>query len=275
MSDFGKPDYPLVGIGANVDDDQPEVQNIYENYVDAIYNAGCIPLVIPLPNIGLRNLYASLAERVLENLGGIMLSGGADINAKLYGEDNMPYNGKFYDERDLFEIALCKCALKLKKPILGICRGMQLLNVAMGGTLFQDIEAQNPGKPILMHSQKAPSYSSVHSVKFAADTKIASLLLEPDELEEKSKEREDRLVSVQVNSFHHQAVKAAAPGLRVSAVAGDGLIEAIEPAEGNGDLHPFTIGVQWHPERMWRHCDHAERLFSKFAEACKKPRRQS
>jgi putative glutamine amidotransferase len=255
--------YPIIGIGANVDDDAPGVQNIYESYVDAVYNAGCLPLIIPLPNILLKREYEALADRAAAMFDGLMLSGGNDVNAMLYGEENMPFNGSFSEERDLFETALAQCAARLRKPILGICRGVQMLNVAMGGTLFQDIERQNEGTRIFMHRQKAPSYSAVHSVTFSPDSEIAGILLEPDEITSGAP------LSVRVNSFHHQAVRDVAPGFTASAHSGDGIIEAIEPVRGNENTHPFTIGVQWHPERMWKHHRHAKRLFTRFAEACK------
>ena len=257
--------YPIIGIGANVDGDKPGVQNIYESYVDAVYNAGCLPMIIPIPNILLKDEYEYLAGRAVGAVDGIMLSGGDDVNAALYGEENMPFNGCFSEERYLFESALARCAVKRGKPVLGICRGVQLLNVAMGGTLFQDIEKQNEGKRVFMHYQKAPSYSAVHSVKFSPDSGIAGILLEPEEIEECG---DGSRLSVSVNSFHHQSVRGVAPGFVASARSGDGIIEAIEPAPDNEEAHPFTIGVQWHPERMWKHHHHAKRLFSMFAEAC-------
>jgi putative glutamine amidotransferase len=257
--------YPIIGIGANVDDDEPNVQNIYESYVDAVYNAGCLPLIIPLPNILLKGEYEAFAERAIGSVDGIMLSGGDDVNAALYGEDNMPFNGSFSEERDLFEITITKCAMKHGKPVLGICRGAQILNVAAGGTLFQDIEKQNEGTRLLMHYQKAPSYSAVHRVKFPSGSQIADILLEP---EETVSVEDGALLSVNVNSFHHQSVRDVAPGFIASAHSGDGIIEAIEPARGSGNALPFTIGVQWHRERMWKHHHHAKRLFARFAEAC-------
>jgi putative glutamine amidotransferase len=139
----------------------------------------------------------------------------------------------------------------------------------MGGTLFQDIEKQNAGRAVFMHRQASPSYSPVHSVAFSRDSKIASCLLGPGELDEGPKGPESGLVSIRVNSFHHQAVKEVAPGFRASAHSGDGIVEAIEPADDGRGTHPFTLGVQWHPERMWKHHAHAKRLFSQFAEACK------
>jgi putative glutamine amidotransferase len=117
-----------------------------------------------------------------------------------------------------------------------------------------------------MHRQKAPSYSAAHNVKVKCGSRVASLLLEIDELEEKTNKSKDGFVTVGVNSFHHQAVKDVAPGFSATAFAPDGIIEAIEPS-ASGDMHPFTLGVQWHPERMWKHHSHAERLFKQLAEA--------
>ncbi|MDR1578759.1 MAG: gamma-glutamyl-gamma-aminobutyrate hydrolase family protein [Synergistaceae bacterium] len=260
--------YPIVGIGANVDDDSPGVQNIYDSYVDAVYDAGCLPLIIPLPSISAKNEYDALARRAIECVDGLLLSGGNDVDARIYGEDNMPFNGAFSEERDLFEIALVKSAAETQKPIFGICRGVQMLNAAMGGTLYQDIERQNEGKNVLAHRQKAPSYSAVHSVAIEKGSVLEGIILKalPRESEQRGA---DGRIRIGVNSFHHQAVKDAARGFKASASTGDGIIEAIEPEPGNVAVHPFTIGVQWHPERMFKYHAHARALFAKFAETLK------
>ncbi|MDR1019922.1 MAG: gamma-glutamyl-gamma-aminobutyrate hydrolase family protein [Synergistaceae bacterium] len=246
--------YPVVGITANIDEDKLDVQNIYSSYVNAIYHARLIPFTLPVPDITLRDSYADLAEGMVSRLSGLLLTGGDDVNATLYGEENFPFNGAFTEERDLFEMALCRAAVAQKKPVLGICRGIQLLNMSMGGTLFQDITKQNPGKALLMHAQKSPSYSAVHDAIVEPGSQVARIL------------KTAPGGKVGVNSFHHQAVKDTAPGFVVSARASDGIIEAIEPK--GRDAHPFTIGIQWHPERMWRHHEHAANLFAAFAEAC-------
>jgi putative glutamine amidotransferase len=252
-------DHPRIGVSISVSADNMNVQSINETYVAAIYDAHGLPIVIPVPGIHLRDRYGALAERVIEGLDGLLLTGGPDIDAGCYGEENFSFNGAFTEERDFFELELCKTAMKLKKPILGICRGEQLLNVAMGGTLFQDITKQHPGKDLFLHQQKAPSHTGVHDVDLVPDSRAARILLSPEEGRK----------AVRVNSFHHQAVKEAAPGFRVTAVAGDGIVEAIEPLPG-GEFaaHPFVIGVQWHPERMYKYHASAARLFAKFAEAC-------
>jgi putative glutamine amidotransferase len=256
---------PVIGIVANVDYDAPNSQNIRREYLDAVCEAGGMPILIPLPDISLKEEYDGIAEQAIAIADGLLLPGGDDMNAMLYGAENMPYNGCFSEERDLFEIAIARRAAIARKPLLGICRGAQSLNVAMGGTLFQDVERENPGAQILMHRQKAPSHSAAHMITFAADSKIASLLLAPDEI---AAGASGGMVSIGVNSFHHQAVREAAPGFTASAHSSDGIIEAIEPG-GAAQLHPFTIGVQWHPERMRPRHAHALRLFGQFIAACR------
>jgi putative glutamine amidotransferase len=257
---------PIVGIGANVDDDSPGVQNIYDSYVDAVYDAGCLPFIIPLPAISIKNDFETLASRAIECVDGLLLSGGDDVDAQAYGEDNMPFNGAFSEERDLFETALVRKATEMKKPVFGICRGVQMLNAAMGGTLYQDIERQNADRNILAHRQKAPSYSAVHSVAIEKGSVLEGIVLKALPREDERRKGPDGRIRIGVNSFHHQAVKDVARGFKASAFSGDGIIEAIEPEPGNSAAHPFTIGVQWHPERMFKYHAHAKALFAKFAE---------
>jgi putative glutamine amidotransferase len=170
----------------------------------------------------------------LEGLDALVLSGGGDVDPQLYGEAPHASFSAPEPGRDEFEIGLSRAALDRGLPLLAICRGVQVLNVAAGGTLVQDIPSTVPGA--LDHQVSTTPTTAAHEVWVTAGTRLAQLLA--DRLEG------DVLL---VNSRHHQAVKKAAPGFVVSATAPDGVIEAIE----RPDL-PFVIGVQWHPENFYR-----------------------
>jgi putative glutamine amidotransferase len=262
----------LVGITADIDDGKSRKHFLHESYAEALYHAHCVPLVLTAPALRFKAEYKALAEYLIASIDGLLLSGGDDVNAHLYMEENYAFNGAFTEERDLFEIALCRCAVHHGKPVLGICRGIQTMNVALGGSLFQDIAAQHPDKQMLGHHQKAPAYSASHELELVCSSSLARILLGDDRAEYGN--ADERVVSLPVNSFHHQAVKRVAPGFVAVAYAHDGVIEAIEPEATRlprcqyGQPHLFTIGVQWHPERMYLHHKHAERLFQGFAAAC-------
>lgn len=193
----------------------------------------------------------SIAE-ALKGATGVLLTGGDDVAPAHYGEDRHPSVSEVPPERDEFELALVNAARKQKLPILAICRGLQVLNVACGGTLIQDIPSQLPGAS--EHRFKVPPHQPfelAHEIWVEKDSLLAKLMRE-------------RLVggdSLEVNSRHHQAVKTLAPGFRSVATAPDGVIEAIEdPAM------PFCLGVQWHPENFWR-TGEFRALFEGFAAA--------
>ena len=284
---------PLIIVSADIDDGGGSRRHfLNDSYAAALYRAGGVPLITPAPDIRLRGNYAELANTVIGAVSGLLLSGGDDVNALLYGDENRPFNGVFTEERDRFEIELCRAAVRMEKPILGICRGIQLLNVALGGTLFQDIETEfaaataagagNPdgaaaGTPVLMHRQKAPSWSAVHRVTLTSGSLAERVLLGGG-----GANSAGVAPVIEVNSFHHQAVREPAPGLVVSARSCDGVIEAVEPIGSTaavgavpdsatpwGRPHPFTLGLQWHPERMDLHHEHARRLFAAFVEAAR------
>ncbi|MNX75640.1 putative glutamine amidotransferase [compost metagenome] len=155
----------------------------------------------------------------------------------------MPELGEVADARDIQELPLAREAAKLGLPVLGICRGMQLLNVALGGTLYQDLPAQFPGA--LPHQQEAPVQESTHLVELVAETRLAKLVGTP---------------TMPVNTFHHQAVRDLAPGLVPSAFGTDGVLEGYEAPEG------WLMGVQWHPELQPG--PFTARLFEAFVAAC-------
>lgn len=179
----------------------------------------------------------SVAE-ALDAADGLLLTGGDDVAPTRYGEERHPAVVEVPPERDEFEIALIHEARRRQLPILAICRGMQVLNVACGGTLVQDIPTQLPGS--LEHAFKVPPHQPVemaHEVWVEKDSLLARVMREPLAGGD----------SLQVNSRHHQAVKAVASGFRVVATAPDGVIEAIEDTTAK-----FCLAVQWHPENFWR-----------------------
>jgi putative glutamine amidotransferase len=207
-------------------------------YVRAVAEAGGLPLIVPLglPSAALRGIY--------DRLDGILLSGGGDLQPSTYGVTTSVALMDVDPQRDALELTLARWALEDGKPVLGICRGQQVLNVAGGGTLIPDIASARP--EALDHRGEAREPHALgHAVRVEADSYLAKLGT-PEELE--------------VNSSHHQAVDRLARGWRVSAVAPDGIIEAIE-APG----HPFALAVQWHPERLGARAD-AAALFATFVQ---------
>jgi putative glutamine amidotransferase len=166
---------------------------------------------------------------VLETVDGLLLTGGLDVDPRLYGEAPHPTT-ETAPERDRFEIPLARAAIAGDIPLLAICRGVQVLNVAAGGSLIQDIPSETPSK--LNHSIDTPKDHVAHNVRLTHGTLLADLL----GAEQQS-----------VNSRHHQAVGAVASDFVVSAVSADGVVEAIEKPDAS-----FCVGVQWHPENFWR-----------------------
>lgn len=231
---------PIIGITGNVKDETRLTASM--NTVRSITKAGGTPVVLPI--VDDRDVMA----RFVDVIDGLVLSGGMDVDPTLYGEEPHPKLGKVSPERDFFEINIARAVLDKGKPLLGICRGCQVLNVSLGGTLFQDIHAQS-SQPLLQHVQQAPRYHGSHFAEISNDSKLKAVV---------GQER------IRVNSFHHQAVKEVGRGLVVSAVASDGVVEAVESTE-----HPFVIGVQWHPEHMALHDDEpSNSLFRAFVSAC-------
>lgn len=220
---------PVIGILTNLMsvEEGPYTggQRIYVNrdYVTCILQAGGIPLLLPIIDE-----IAVIHEQILR-IDGLVLSGGQDVSPHYYKEEPIPEMGSVSPDRDFFEIHVIKSAISLQKPLLGVCRGLQMLNVACGGSLFQDIPAQIKESK-LAHQQKEHRTLGTHEVDIAQDSHLFRIL---------------RKMSVQTNSFHHQAVKEIAPGFRVVGRSRDGVVEAIERVGG-----PFALGVQWHPEMM-------------------------
>lgn len=190
-------------------------------YVAAVLRAGGVPLVLS-PLLG-----AERAADALEGCGGLVLSGGADIDPARYGAVPSPALGDLDAARDSFEWALLAAAQVRRLPILAICRGMQLVNVAAGGTLWQDLPTERPGR--VAHRQTAPRTSPTHAVRIEHASRTAALLGNGP---------------IRTNSSHHQAVCELGQGLRATGWADDGVIEALESSSAD----EWLVGVQWHPE---------------------------
>jgi putative glutamine amidotransferase len=242
---------PMVGVTCStippaVESHPPRLgQN--STYLQALIRAGAAPILIPhLPD-------PSLLRSVYERVDALLLSGGGDIASEHFGEPTHEKCGRPDLDRDRTELALVRWCIEDHKPLLAICRGLQVLNVALGGSLYQDIEAQMPGAGRHNWSPRYPRDYLAHPVSILLNSRLAATLGPSNSSPQQAGERAARL---EVNSLHHQAIKELAPGLRVVARAPDGVVEAVE-VEG----HPFALGVQWHPEELAVKDDRAQRLF--------------
>jgi putative glutamine amidotransferase len=197
-------------------------------YFRAIERVGGVPVLLPPLDS------EPAVARLVELVDGLILAGGGDIDPVYFGEEPLPVTGVIVPDRDRFEIALVQRALAAGRPVLGICRGMQLLNIAAGGNIYQDVSMAGAR---IKHFQEAPRWHPTHEVQVRSGTLLARIVGDG---------------GLRVNSFHHQAVRRLAPGLCVSALAGDGIVEAVESVEAvKGTWDSFVLGVQFHPESMW------------------------
>lgn len=209
------------------------------SYLNAVERGGGLPVV-------LTPLHADSIEPMLDRLSGLCISGGPDLDPATYGEKPHPKLGPIEPEIDVFELTLLKAADRRNMPILAICRGIQVLNVSRGGTLHQHLP--DLGRRV-HHRQRKPGGQTTHRVEIAAGS-LAAATLDGTE--------------VAVNSFHHQAVKDLGRGLRATAWAPDGVVEAIEAPRRD-----WVLGVQWHAEALSEHEPHS-RLFSEFIRAAQR-----
>jgi putative glutamine amidotransferase len=211
----------------------------FDEYSRAVGGSGGAPVLIPAAQNR-----ASLLT-IISSIKGLILSGGPDINPRYYGEEPAEGLGDIDDELDRMELEIAKIACQKKLPIFAICRGIQTLNVSLGGTLYQDIDSQIPDS--IKHAPHVHKSVNTHTIRIENQALLGDII--------KSKK-------IWVNGKHHQAVKDLAPGLKISALANDGIVEAIEDP-----THKFVIGVQWHPEGTWENDPNSKKLFRAFVQA--------
>lgn len=230
---------PIIGVTSHVELDYKH--SLSNDYVQAVIQAGGIPVILP---IGLDND----VEQIVDKIDGLVVTGGGDIDPTLFGEEPHPKLGTISPGRDSFEIAIIQKVLEADKPILAICRGIQILNIAVGGDMYQDIYTQIDNQ-LLQHSQKATRYHLAHFVKTTENSLLAEIIGEEQ---------------FKVNTYHHQAVRNVPEPFIVSGIASDGVIEAIEST-----AHKFVVGVQWHPEALAVNGNEpAKRIFTRLVESC-------
>lgn len=236
---------PIIGISGSIIIDDggifPGYRRSYVNddYIDSVIQNGGIPYIIPFNE--------EVVKEQLLNVQGLILSGGHDVDPHNYGEEPEQKLGDIWPERDKFDMRLLKLAEENGIPVLGICRGAQIINVYHGGTLYQDLSYRK--EKTLKHSQGQTPTLLTHTVKTIAGTKIAELLGKKE---------------MQTNSFHHQLIKDVADDFKVSARCVDGVVEAIENEDAS------VIAVQWHPEMLHRVVPYQNNLFKYIIDNAKK-----
>ncbi len=230
---------PIIGMLVDVDNDKRT--SVLNAYASALEKAGGTPIILPYTT-DLKTI-----DSFINLCHGFCFTGGKDIEPSVYNEEKRAGCGENEPYRDEYELLVFSNVVKTQKPILGICRGAQLINVAMGGTLYQDIPSEY--KTNILHKQAEPKFSPSHSVFVKENTPLFNLL-------NKSQ--------ITANSFHHQAIKTLGKGLQIMASASDGIIEALYMPEKR-----FLWAIQWHPERLVDTSEDNKALFTHFIESCK------
>lgn len=239
---------PTVGVPTQtleaIPDEVPRAWVMSQRYIKTLTAAGAVPWVVPLLDDpeALRAIY--------DQLDGVFLPGGVDIDPATYGEPRHPLCGRSDPDRDATELQLVRWAMEERKPALAVCRGIQVINVAAGGTLYQDIAHEYPDAIKHDYCPFQGRYARdllVHSVLIDQESRLGQIL---------------GVRALKVNSMHHQGIKDPAPGLIPSAFATDGIVEGVESANGH-----FLVGVQWHPEELVESDPRMRRLFTVFVEA--------
>ncbi len=233
---------PIIGLFSKIDNEENKSVLLPEN-AKAIEVAGGLPILLPLVE------EEGTLDRFIELCDGFFFTGGFDVSPERYGEKVKPICGEIEPKRDELEFKAIDKAIKTGKPILGVCRGMQLINVYLGGTLYQDIPSEVPSN--INHRQpKEDKYVITHDILIKDDTWLKELL------------EKDRIAG---NTFHHQAIKELGKNLVLTATAKDGIVEGYHHCS-----HPYLVGYQWHPERLVTLDENNLKIFKSFISACEK-----
>ena len=235
---------PIIGILADIDNERT-VSALYP-YTHSIERSGGLPMIIPF------TIRSDSIEEYVNLCDGFLFTGGADIDPLYYGEEAIPECGDLQPYRDSLEFLIFGEALRLGKPIMAICRGAELVNVAMGGTLYQDIPAEF--RTDIKHRQAEPKFSHSHKVNIVPETPLSSII---------GAER------IRVNSFHHQGIRILGKHLIPMAKADDGLVEAF-----CYDGESYLRAYQWHPERLYDADNYNKKLFDDFLSVCSDKRKR-
>ena len=229
---------PIIGVLAEIDNELST--KVLNAYTHAIEKSGGIPVLFPYVDDG------ETVEHLVDICDGFFFTGGADIDPKRYGEETRETIGDVQEHRDEFEFNVFQRVIKTSKPILAICRGAQLVNVALGGTLYQDIPSEVQTN--ILHKQSEPKFSHSHDVRIMINTPLYEMM---------------RMERIKANSFHHQAIKALGKGLEIMAVAEDGIIEAVYSSG-----RQYIRAYQWHPERLFEIDTQNRIIFEDFIRVC-------
>lgn len=232
---------PIIGLTPSHNTENDDI-SMRPTYLRALTAAGAIPMVLPLESS------KEDLEQLLESLDGILFVGGPDVHPFLFGEETLAACGSVSVPRDTMELSLLSLAMERRKPILGICRGIQLINIGLGGTIYQDLPSQWKESAPIAHQQLPPYRVPAHRIDIVKGSLLEQLA---------------GAQRIQVNSMHHQAVKDLAPGLKVCGYGPNGLIEALEKPD-----YPYLLAVQWHPEHLWEQAPAARNIFQSFVKAC-------
>ncbi|MDR0703517.1 MAG: gamma-glutamyl-gamma-aminobutyrate hydrolase family protein [Planctomycetaceae bacterium] len=252
---------PLIGVVPLYDEPRNSFWML-PGYMQAIEHAGGIPVILPL------TANPSVLRQLAKQFDGFLFTGGQDVAPELYGEQPADCCGAVCPERDTMEKMLLEYVLKFDKPVFGICRGIQFINVFLGGTLYQDIPSQFQTETAIQHYQQPPYHKPVHSVTVEPESPLFPILQTSDITlntpnSSNTFNLSNKPFNIPVNSFHHQGIRRLATELKSAAYASDGLIEAV--------YHPdkrFVFAVQWHPELSWQTDSNSRKIFSYFVQHC-------